>query len=568
MRRAFSYARFSSPEQMEGRSLRRQEEGVKGYCARHGLTLDERSFTDLGVSAYHGANAEVGELGVFLAMLGDGRIPKRSVLVVENLDRLTRLPDPQKATKIITDIVDAGVDVVTVSPETVYTQANIRLPQTWIPLQCQLALAADESRKKSERVADAWADKRATAAEVKLTKKGPAWLRITADRKGWVVLEERAAWVRRMFALAAEGYGAARIAGVLHRECPDGFTGKGWQPNVILSILRSRSVLGEYQPHAGTCAKKGRKSTRTPVGEPVKAYFPAIVSEADFYRAQQALDGRRKGGGRVTGTPNLFNGLLYDALDGRRMTVNAAHARRVLVSSGAIRKVPGSRWRSVRYDVFEEAVLTSLAELRPADVLGKRGEAADRVAELTGRLTAVNRKLDAVRARAAEEDDVSVFLDLLADLDRQRVGLIGELEKARADAANQQGENLGEFTSLVKLLDDAEEGQRDALRAKARAALRRVVKEMRAVVVPRGRDRLVALQVWFHGGRHRDYLIYHRSPRANFAGREEGCWWARSGVRGQLRGELDLRDPAQARQLAEALAGADVEALAGERRTT
>src|SRR5205823_5021865 len=153
------------------------------------------------------------------------------------------------------------------------------------------------------------------------------------------------------------------------QECPEGLTGRGWQPGFIRDILRSRSVLGEYQPHVGTCAKKGRKATRKPAGEPIKDYFPSIVDEATFYRVQQALDERRAGGGRITGVPNLFNGLLHDARDGRRMTVNTTNGIKVLVSSGAVRKVPGSSFVSVRYDTFEDAVLSLLAELKPSDVL-------------------------------------------------------------------------------------------------------------------------------------------------------------------------------------------------------
>lgn len=558
-RRAFSYARFSTSEQMDGRSLKRQEEAAKAYCARHGLTLDGRTFTDLGMSAHHGANATHGELGDFLELVKDGRIPKGSVLIVENTDRLSRLP-PDEATAIIMAIVKAGVDVATTSPEQRYTAANIHQTGTWIPLQVAQCLAYEESKKKGERVADAWEDKRGTAGSVKLTKKGPAWLRITADRRGWVVIEEKAAWVKRMFALAAEGCGVATIAGKLHRECPEGLTGRGWQPSYIRSILRSRAVLGEYQPHVGTCAKRGRKATRKPAGDPVPGYFPAVIEEAEFYRVQQALDGRKRGGGRAAGTPNLFNGILYDALDGRRVVAAAANGRRVLVSSGALRKVPGSQFRSIRYDVFEREVLSRLAELRPADVLGQPGKAEDRVAELTGKLTAVNRKMDSVRARAAEEEDVTVFLDLLADLDRRRKELAAALEKAKAEAAGQQGENVGEFTGLAALLAEAAPtDERDALRRRVRAALRRVVREMWMLVVPQGHYRLVAVQAWFQGGeRHRDYLLCYRPPRVDGSGRHEENCETRSLADAAALGPLDLRQPAHARQLEAALLALDL----------
>jgi DNA invertase Pin-like site-specific DNA recombinase len=566
MRKAFSYARFSTAEQQDGRAIARQEAAVKSYCDRHGLTLDERTFTDLGVSAYHGANATHGELSVFLDMLRDGRIPAGATLVAENLDRLTRNADLEAATSLITSIVKAGVDVATTSPETLYTLKNIYRTATWLPLQIHLSLAAEESTKKSMRISDARAAERDRArvpGTEKVTKLGPAWLKITADRKGWVVLEDKAALVRRMFELALDGLGTRKIAGILAEECPEGLTGRGWQPPYINTLLRSRTVLGEFQPHVGRGAKKGRGSTRKPSGDPIPGYYPAIVSEADFLRVQDALAGRRylTCGGRTTGTPNLFNGFLFDALDGQTLTVNSAHGRRVLVSSGALRKAPGSSFRSFPADVFETEVLSRLAELKPEDVLGKPSAKEDKVAVLSGLLTAINRKMDTVRARAAAEEDVSVFLDLLADLDRQRAGLIAELEKAKAEVASHQGDNLGDFVSLATLLREAGDDERDGLRQKLRAALRRLVKDMYAVVVRRdSRTKLCVVQVWMkkEENRHRDYLILYRSPRGNFGGRDEGYQVSRSFAAAAADGELDLRRREHAEQLAAELASLDV----------
>ncbi len=513
VRRAFSYARFSTSEQMDGRSLRRQEEAAKAYCARHGLKLDERTFTDLGVSGYKGANSKGGQLGVFLEMVKDGRIPKGSVLIVENIDRLSRLP-PHEANEIILAIVKAGVDIATTSPEQVYTASNINQVGTWIPLQVAQCLAAEESRKKGDRLADAWAAKRATAGQKKLSKKGPAWLKVTADRTGWVVIEEKAALVRKMFMLAAEGMGVNRIAGVLHRDCPEGLVGRGWQPGSIAVLLRSRAVLGEYQPHAGTCAKKGgTKKTRKPVGDPIKGYFPCIVDEGLFYRVQAALDGRKKGGGPVTGTPNLFNGILYNAVDGHRMVVNGSNGRTVLVSAGAVRKVPGVPYRSIGYDLFERAILSRLRELKPRDVLDRPGTVEDQVSTLSGRLTVVNQNIAKTTKKAAEADDPDIYLDLLADYAKQKKELTLQLEKATAEAACREGDNLGECVSLIGLLDEAPEDERDTLRSRVRAALRRVVESIWIVIAPGPSSRLTYIQVFFKGGRSREYLLYDLQGR-------------------------------------------------------
>src|SRR6516225_502903 len=65
--RAYSYIRFSTPEQAKGHSLQRQAEAAQAWAAQHKVKLDdELTFEDRGVSGFTGANRETGALGVFL----------------------------------------------------------------------------------------------------------------------------------------------------------------------------------------------------------------------------------------------------------------------------------------------------------------------------------------------------------------------------------------------------------------------------------------------------------------------------------------------------------------------
>src|SRR5690242_14410049 len=84
----YSYIRFSTPEQKLGDSLRRQVEAAKGWAARRGLQFDE-TLRDEGKSAYRGTHRTKGHLGRFLSRVENGEVPKGSVLVVENTDRLS-----------------------------------------------------------------------------------------------------------------------------------------------------------------------------------------------------------------------------------------------------------------------------------------------------------------------------------------------------------------------------------------------------------------------------------------------------------------------------------------------
>ena len=63
---AYSYIRFSHPSQSKGDGLRRQLELAESFCERRGWALNPASYRDLGVSAFRGKNALIGNLGEFL----------------------------------------------------------------------------------------------------------------------------------------------------------------------------------------------------------------------------------------------------------------------------------------------------------------------------------------------------------------------------------------------------------------------------------------------------------------------------------------------------------------------
>src|SRR4051794_12666456 len=109
---AYSYIRFSSPKQSKGTSEMRQTEKPEDWCRRNGYTLDTSlRLKDLGKSAYHGVNVSKGALGVFLQLVRDKMIEPGSVLLIEHLDRFTRV-EPMDALDLMKDLVSQGVDVV------------------------------------------------------------------------------------------------------------------------------------------------------------------------------------------------------------------------------------------------------------------------------------------------------------------------------------------------------------------------------------------------------------------------------------------------------------------------
>jgi DNA invertase Pin-like site-specific DNA recombinase len=105
--KVYSYARWSSDQQADGDSLRRQEQAAKDWCSRRGLTLAGAE-KDEGVSAWKGRNRQEGSgLSRLLKLVNSG-----DFLLVEDTDRLSR-QDWLTASNFISEIVSKGVTVVT-----------------------------------------------------------------------------------------------------------------------------------------------------------------------------------------------------------------------------------------------------------------------------------------------------------------------------------------------------------------------------------------------------------------------------------------------------------------------
>jgi len=262
--RAYSYLRFSTPEQEQGDSQRRQTALARAYADQHGLDLDTGlTFQDLGVSAYHGANAGAGRLGDFLEAVRTGVIAPGSWLLVESLDRVSRMV-PRKAARVLEDIVDAGVTVVTLGDGRRYTAEVLNDDAiTYLVAILTFVRANEESKTKALRVGAAWENKKRTAApgdDRPYTRRTPGWLRWFDDEKAFLLIPERAAVVRRVFEETARGRGQHAIAEALNLEGVAPFSGKahGWHRSYVKKLLDNPAVIGTLVPHSTTHEGAGK----------------------------------------------------------------------------------------------------------------------------------------------------------------------------------------------------------------------------------------------------------------------------------------------------------------------
>lgn len=475
--KAYSYLRFSTPEQMKGDSRRRQTDLATLYAAKHGLDLDTSTFQDLGISAFRGDNMRTGALSMFNRHVEDGTIPAGSFLLVESLDRLTR-NDIVRAQGLLMQLVASGINVVTLQPghERIYSQASLGAnPTDLIIAIVEMMRAHGESAVKSSRLKAAWKAKRDQLADKPLTRVAPAWLHLREDRTGFEVIADRGEVVRRIFEQQLAGVGLASIAERLNAEgvAPFG-RGQHWRRSYIAKIIVNPAVIGTFVPHEER-VEFGR-TVRIPC-EPVLNYYPAVIGEHVF-KSAQAMRAEAAGSvarPRAKGVRHLLAGLAKCPLCGQSMTrvtkgsrAKAGHPYLVCTKA---KDGAGCAYKTVRVDAVDSALMskaefiggtapsgvTNLDEKLEAALAHREAveEAQDNlVAALSrGDSPAIRRKLDALQI---EHDDVTKLVSQLTS----EIVIKGSVFVAKG----------------VEEVEAALSGEQPLDVPKANAALRRVLK--------------------------------------------------------------------------------------------
>ncbi|WP_168707930.1 recombinase family protein [Sphingopyxis sp. PAMC25046] len=385
--KVYSYTRFSTPEQAQGDSHRRQTDAARKWADRKGLALDDKlSLSDLGVSAYRGANVDVDSgLGGFLHACRAGLIGDGSYLLVESLDRISRMT-PRRASRLVDDIVDAGVTIVTLNDGQEYDA--VRLDSDPMALIVSLMVswrAHEESKTKGRRVAAAWQEKRRRVAAGEAehyTRRAPAWLVRSAE--GWQLHPERAEVVRRIYRDAIAGAGEHIIAVTLNAGgVPVMGRGKMWHRSTVSKILRNPAVMGTLV--TGRMDFSTGKKRRT-TEEPVAGFYPAAVSLADWVAVRALKDGSvARARGKSSGAPiqNMLAGLARCPECGAAMTRvykgerGKAGTPKLVCTKAKLGAAPHG-YVSVSLEAVHGAIATGWAKFVDDIPAGDRGEDLDR----------------------------------------------------------------------------------------------------------------------------------------------------------------------------------------------
>lgn len=282
MKKAIAYMRFSSAVQEKGDSLRRQRKLIDDWLSQNQeFTLDTTTYEDLGLSAFKGKHAQSGAFGEFIDAIDNGLIMPGTVLLVESLDRLSR-EKIGEATERLKYILKSGVDVITLSDSTHYSEESLDDPYALIKAILISQRANEESEIKSSRVKLSWQKKREDAELTGkiMTRACPRWLKVSADYSKFEVIESRVKVIKKIFALRKANKSLTAIAKYLNDKSVENLSGRRgeWCPSVIEKLLGNKALIGICMPtHRGRA--KGVKE--------IPGYYPKVLSDEEFYSVQE-----------------------------------------------------------------------------------------------------------------------------------------------------------------------------------------------------------------------------------------------------------------------------------------
>lgn len=513
--RAVVYARWSSLEQGKGSSLERQVTLCERLCHDKGWEIVDR-IRDEGRSAFTGANLKDGQLAKFTERLELGLQPEGTILVVEQLDRISRLP-PLEVMSWLERVIRHGLTIATANDGLVLNAEKLKADQIgFVSTVFNAFRAFQESKHKSERLTESWRIRREAAENEgrPITSVCPAWLTLDTATRKFSKIPERIRIVKRIFDEHIDGFGKRKIASRLNAEgiSPWGrgkSKGDGWHPSYIQKILSNPAVLGEYQPH-----KRPRGGKREAFGDPIRDYYPAVIDEITFARANSGR--RRLPGGAAKGNlSNLFSGRTRCVCGGKMIYIKKQSAgskkkNRVgdyvwtvgadesyLVCGRALRHVNCHNRNHFNYQKVEAGVIDRVNHLILGDEPFAQPEEALRLEQ---EVVAVERHVASRKAKSQRllnlygetnnPDAKRMWLETendVAKLEQQLVALREQFLVAKGAVSPE--EHVRRIKEFVGLVNDADPDIRLDARRKTMTALNEVVdfisfdKDRKATVV-------------------------------------------------------------------------------------
>lgn len=333
--KSYLYSRISTLQQVQGFGIARQIQTVTDFLenavidARLGYQLDPNDYeileSDIGKSAFKGDNwGPNSNLGRFYEDVINRRIT-RGVLIVENIDRLTRLSNYDASHKLTT-LITSGIDIIEVESVTCF---SVRIPDSLSVLAMSISRAHNESKRKSTMGQKTWTNrinrlKNEGKASAKIC---PRWLSIKNDK--YVLDEEQAQILLTIHQMYLDGHGNTAICRRLNDE---GKLNNGvlWNTLTLQKVLKDerltgRGVIGKQRIiHDKDISKEEKDKIIKAKLVYIDNAFPVVVPIEMFNRVQSKINSSKHGSKNPKTTKkmrNLFNGLSKCGVCGNQMIV-------------------------------------------------------------------------------------------------------------------------------------------------------------------------------------------------------------------------------------------------------
>jgi site-specific DNA recombinase len=467
------YERLSRDDELQGESnsISNQKQMLEDFARRNGLP-NPTHFTDDGISG-----TRFDRPG-FLAMMEEVEAGRVEAIVIKDMSRLGR--DYLKVGQVMEVLRQRGVRLIAINDGV----DSLKGDDDFTPFRNIMNefYARDTSRKiRSVFKSKGMSGKHLTGTVIY----GYLW---DEKREHWLVDEEAAEVVRRIFSLTLEGYGPYQIAYKLSTdriEIPvvhlarfnEGVNRSkpvkdpyGWGSSTIVNILKKREYLGHTINFKTRKHFKDKKSHY--VSEDEWTIFEntheAIIDQQTFDLAQKIRSNvRRYPNGWGEAAP--LTGLLYCADCGGKMYVHRTNnGRRISqYTCSNYTKVPCGTLCPTQHRINESAVLTLVSDTLRAIAEYSRNDRTEfihtvqetQVAQQSADISKKRRRLAAAQKRAGELE--KLICKIYED------NALGKLPDARyraldAQYAKEQDALEIEIAELEKAVTGYEQSQKSA----------------------------------------------------------------------------------------------------------
>lgn len=455
---AFSYHRFSSKKQKKGTTEDRQGEMTDYLCKRFELTLRDTIAME-GVSAARGKN-----LKALMRLLDDGTIQPGDTLLIEALDRFTRL-NPFDAQPYLHRLCEHKVNIIVGSPEMIITPQRIREePALLLMMVVLMQRAREETKRKIELSKKAVAIRRKENLEAK--SKEPNAYPVTStiapygiqvikrDKKRYAEIHpDESKVIKRVFALATDGVSIGEITRIINDDGHRTRNGKPWATSSVWKVLKSRAYVGELEQYQTTHDGDTDNRIDTKVSK-VKDYYPAIIDQKTWTQANATIRPRISKTTNRTGKSNLLTGFAKCRC-GKALWVDDKGAGLPKLACRSKWSSNGKRCKAPRIStmIAEATVVNAVIQhLKPENLLNRNTD-KKQIETVTRNLKTLANDI----GKAKKEIDVMNRNLARAKTDKQFQTIAGQIEIAEKRMASMESEERTLESDLVRLSKGSDE---------------------------------------------------------------------------------------------------------------